>query len=58
MDMLMSAGINWNDISTANKRGSCCYRKDANRRTRWFLDDEMMILSSDEGRDAYSGLLS
>ena len=58
MDMLMSAGVNWNDISTSNKRGTCCYRKDTDGRSRWFLDDEMMILTSDEGRDAYSGLLS
>lgn len=59
MDMLMlEKGINWNDLPTVRKRGSCCYRKDIGRtRPKWFLDTEMPVLTSDEGRSMLQPLL-
>ena len=55
MDMLMlEKGVNWNDLDTVKKRGACCYRKDTGRkRPEWFVDCEMPILSSDEGRERF-----
>lgn len=59
MDMLVQQkGVNWNDLPTTRKRGSCCYRKNLGGiRPKWFLDTEMPILTSDEGRAMLQPLL-
>lgn len=52
--MFEEKGINWNDLTTVEKRGTCCYRKQVKvagqngemvTRNKWFLDTEMPILS-------------
>ena len=56
MDMLMlEKGVNWNDLDTSKKRGSCCYR--TGERMRWYLDDDMCIFSSEEGRERYQHIV-
>lgn len=35
-------GINWNDLPTEQKRGSCCRKNDDGS---WFIDDEIPIFS-------------
>ena len=66
-DMLMTQkGINWNDLPTYQKRGSCCIKEvyyadkdgneiykeriDAVKRTRWIIDRDIPIFKN-EGRD-------
>lgn len=58
-DMLMEDGINWNNYSTSEKRGSCCVKKqysitDLNTytgeltsvtRTQWVIDDNIPIFT-------------
>ena len=47
-DMLMEKfGINWNDLSTVEKRGTAVIKND---KGEWFIDDEMPILTG-EGRN-------
>lgn len=51
-DMLMlEKGINWNDLPTRYKRGSCCIRKvnDQIGRSEWIIDNEIPIFKA-EGR--------
>lgn len=53
MDMLMlRENVNWNDLATAKKRGSCCYRKENNnnKRNPWYLDNDMPILTEEQAR--------
>lgn len=64
-DMLMTQkGINWNDLPTYQKRGSCCIKKsyysdkdgneiykeriDAVKRTRWIIDRDIPIFKNDD----------
>lgn len=52
-DMLMTErGINWNDIPTYQKRGSCCVKKqyDLNgaQRTHWIIDKEIPIFKGED----------
>lgn len=58
-DMLMlEKGINWNDIPTHLKRGSCCIRKvdkTANR-SQWIIDNEIPIFKG-EGRNYIDNLI-
>lgn len=56
MDMMMSEGVNWNDLDTCQKRGACCARWGAPR-PKWHMDMDMPILSSDEGRRRYQSLV-
>ena len=47
-DMLMEKfGVNWNDLSTVEKRGTAVIKND---KGEWFIDDEMPILTG-EGRN-------
>lgn len=51
-DMLViEKGINWNDMPTAFKRGSCCIKvyDEALQRSRWVIDTEIPIFKG-EGR--------
>ena len=63
-DMLMTQkGINWNDLPTYQKRGSCCIKeeyKDKDRnvlRTRWILDMNIPIFQN-ECRDYIERLIN
>ena len=73
-DMLMTQkGINWNDLPTYQKRGSCCIKEvyyadkdgneiykeriDAVKRTRWIIDRDIPIFK-DEGRDYIERLVN
>ena len=48
MDMLMlEKNINWNDLETRKKRGSCCYKIEAMGRHVWKIDNEMPIITTD-----------
>lgn len=53
-DMLMTdKGINWNDLPTYQKRGSCCIKEEyyidsTSVRTRWIIDEEIPIF---KGKD-------
>ena len=51
-DMLMTQkGINWNDIPSYQKRGSCCikeeYRFNDSLRSRWIIDNDIPIFKGD-----------
>ena len=61
--MFTEKGVNWNDYTTVEKRGTCAYRvpttvigKDGQEviRYKWILDYEMPILTSEEGKDFIS----
>ena len=59
--LFQEKGINWNDLPTTLKRGSCCikkYRQTMNQTFRgyWCIDDEIPIFK-DEGRDYIEKLL-
>ena len=72
-DMLMTQkGINWNDLPTYQKRGSCCIKEvyyadkdgneiykeriDAVKRTLWIIDRDIPIFKN-EGRDYIERLI-
>ena len=58
-DMLMTQkGINWNDLPTHQKRGSCCIKVDAVEKTRphWIIDTEIPIFKN-EGREYIEKLI-
>lgn len=61
-DMLFTEkGINWNDLKTTYKRGSCCYKQQVERevilpksdkkvkvrRNQWYIDNEIPIFTQD-----------
>ena len=51
-DMLMTQkGINWNDIPSYQKRGSCCIKEeyciDDSIRSRWIIDNDIPIFKGD-----------
>lgn len=61
--MFTEKGVNWNDYTTVEKRGTCAYRipttvigKEGQEtiRYKWVLDYEMPILTSEEGKDFIS----
>lgn len=59
--LFQEKGVNWNDLPTTLKRGSCCikkYRQTMNQTLRgyWCIDDEIPIFK-DEGRDYIEKLL-
>lgn len=59
-DMLMlQKGINWNNLETYKKRGSCCYRKEVEgkKRPQWVLDLDMPILTKPEARTQFTKIL-
>lgn len=70
-DMLMlQRGINWNDLPTYQKRGSCCIKEEynlpitslntnaqPNTRTRWIIDTEIPIFKG-EGREYIEKLIN
>lgn len=52
-------GINWNDYSTAEKRGTCCVRKDASQdsdRRPWVIDMDIPEFKGD-GREYIESLI-
>lgn len=61
-DMLMEEhGVNWNDVKTVFKRGSCCIKKDvelseALTRRKWTVDTEIPVFTGD-GRDYIEKLI-
>lgn len=61
-DMLMlQKGINWNDLPTDQKRGSCAIKQeylveDGGYRTHWVIDKEIPIFKGD-GRDYIEDLI-
>ena len=57
-DMLMTQkGINWNDLPTYQKRGSCCIKQvDENGRSSWIIDKEIPIFKG-EGREYIDKLI-
>lgn len=58
MDMLMlDKNINWNDLETYKKRGSCCYRKESDGKKKWVLDLEMPILTEDAARKQFVDIM-
>lgn len=62
-DMLMTEkGINWNDFSTYQKRGSCCIKEEyyinsTSVRTRWIIDEEIPIFK-DKDREYIEKLIN
>lgn len=42
--MLTEKNVNWNDLPTTLKRGSCCIR---NEDGKWFIDEEIPIFTED-----------
>ena len=48
-DLLMGKGINWNDVSVANKRGACIHKKWVEELERWKfgIDFETPLFSDD-----------
>ena len=67
-DMLMlQKGINWNDLETYKKRGTCCYKKEIkilNKKTnqmktksKWYLDLDMPILTEPNAREYFNNIL-
>lgn len=59
MDMLMiEKKVNWNDLATSKKRGSCCYKiENGNKRKTWALDVNMPILTQPEARSKFTKLM-
>lgn len=61
-DMLMEEhGVNWNDVKTVFKRGSCCIKKDVElsetlTRRKWTVDTEIPVFTGD-GRDYIEKLI-
>lgn len=49
-DMMMEKhNVNWNDLETYKKRGTCVYKKlDENNRAKWFIDKNIPIFSKDD----------
>ena len=54
--MFTEKGVNWNDLPTTQKRGSCCIKKPAEiitpngktvMRNKWVIDNEIPIFSQD-----------
>ena len=50
--LLTQRNINWNDLPTYQKRGSCCVKKELkfDERDRWYIDKEIPIFKN-EGRE-------
>lgn len=56
-DMLMlQKNINWNDLATTLKRGSCCIKKQIGERSQWVIDNEIPIFKND-GRKYIENLI-
>ena len=47
--------INWNDLPTKLKRGSCCIRDDYGK---WFIDTEIPIFKGESGREYIEELIN
>lgn len=54
--MFTEKGVNWNDLPTTQKRGSCCIKKPTEIitpngetviRNKWVIDNEIPIFSQD-----------
>ena len=56
--LLTQKNINWNDLPTYQKRGSCCVKKELkfDERGRWYIDKEIPIFKS-EGREYIDKLI-
>ena len=55
---MLEKGINWNNVPTHLKRGSCCVRKVDNEtgRSKWIIDTEIPIFKG-EGRKYIDNLI-
>lgn len=58
---MLQKGINWNDLPTDQKRGSCAIKQeylveDGGYRTHWVIDKEIPIFNGD-GRDYIEDLI-
>lgn len=56
--LMIEKGINWNNLETTKKRGSCCIKEkytftnqhdEITERTQWDIDNEIPIFSQDRG---------
>ena len=57
-DMLMEKfGINWNDLTIPEKRGTAVYKRTINDTTEWIVDNQMPILKN-EDRDYVEKLVN
>lgn len=67
-DMLvLRKGVNWNNLSTVKKRGTCCYKKEVEilntitnkpkLKEKWYLDLDMPILSEPLARKRFEDIL-
>lgn len=56
--LLTQKNMNWNDLPTYQKRGSCCVKKELkfDERGRWYIDKEIPIFKS-EGREYIDKLI-
>lgn len=59
MDKLMNEkNINWNNLEIYKKRGSCCYRKENDKkRKKWIIDKNMQILTTPEAKEKFTKIL-
>lgn len=59
MDKLMNEkNINWNNLEIYKKRGSCCYRKEnEKKRKKWIIDKNMQILTIPEAKEKFTKIL-
>lgn len=50
--MFTEKGVNWNDLSTVKKRGTCAIRKEVEVngvvRNKWFIDEDIPIFTHDK----------
>lgn len=57
--LFLEKNINWNNLPTYLKRGSCCIRvTDAEDSSKWNIDVEIPIFSTEEGRDYINSLIN
>ena len=59
MDKLINEkNINWNNLEIYKKRGSCCYRKENDKkRKKWIIDKNMQILTTPEAKEKFTKIL-
>ena len=50
--MFTERNVNWNDLSTVKKRGTCAIRKEVEVngvvRNKWFIDEDIPIFTQDK----------
>lgn len=45
--MFVEKGVNWNDLSTTKKRGSCCVQIERDSKRTWVIDNDIPIFTQD-----------